>query len=232
VRDVTNGADITPSFTQGAASTAVTTWTEIACSVTAPAGCYEVDFRFLNTGGTLGTAGIEVVPQIACVRGKYEFATQPPLDAIPKLIGNFYTRRATGSSPEHPAMAVYDEVPLACDVENMGWGFSLRFRQGIPFPLYYEQLMSYPALVLDADTTACPEDLALAAMAAEFFEWADLTERRTNQNVVVRGRRMSLSRWETDKQDAWQQLRLLQKAYGAEVKLVRRRAYQGKAYAY
>lgn len=231
VQDATNGnADIPVSYNQGAATQTLTeSWTEAAGVITVPTGCYKIRPVY-NLTSTTG--GMDFGPLVMTRRFAYNFTAQAMADAVTRRVGDFYYGYQTRAG-EAPAGLTYRKIAVRCDVDNEGFGIVFRFQPDYlrPFPLFYEQLLTYGPLTLMADVTPCPEDLALAAMALEFFEFADMTERRTNQNIYIRQRRVSASRWEADKQEAKETLRLARKAWGCEPKLFHRREYDGRASA-
>jgi len=198
VQDETNSVPITPSFQFGTASTSSFAPVDVLATFVVPATCSQISFR-----PTVGKAG--------------DVGLFGPISAAPLNARNYmgqtwleYTQRVTGFSTYLPMNSASGSVPnpmnrrwraanVGRDYDQIGVGVDFTFPSLPPFPLYADAVLNYPALVLDGDLTQCPENLALAGMAVEFYEWA---VNATKQPMIIRNRTFYVSPFDSNLQMA------------------------------
>ncbi len=218
--DRTNTVEIEARFSQGAKTIPVTTlaYVDLRGEFTIPAGCFR-----LETRQTSSLSGYETEwgPLIMRPRGASRYTSAPHLQSLTR-VGDFWTVKG-GKSGATSGLESYafEPVELGYTTQEQGWGFDFSFDESPPFPLFYDELLVYGALTAEADTTACPEELALAAMAYEFFKWADKDASRRGQD----------DKWVDELNEAWSDLRAARRTWGTVPDLSIHREYSGVASA-
>lgn len=168
VRDVTNSATITPTVTVDQEA-----FTEVRNMYTVPTGCEEVSIRFLSQTAT-SDIYVNWVVVLSTTRGWID---------LPSTIEDSMFLDAPGlwELPLGFASEVsYSYIPLSAPFEPyphpIAWrdyvganSHRLTLPTHVQRPLFMKFNRSYPALTLDADTTAAPETLVVAGALADLF---------------------------------------------------------------
>lgn len=216
--DVSNSnAVITASYSAGAATTSSRSLIEVRGTLTIPTGCTLLQIRL---SGQENPATVQFGPFIAAPQQNYQYATQARFE-WPSRAGKFFTRYPGGGTADGPEAGAYEPLDIAYpDMEQVGWGIAFQFRDQTPFPLYYEDLLGYADLSAEADSTHCPEDLALAAMAREF--WTNLALQHPKNEEFKARAREAMAYWpEANRQFGPKMRPGVQKAYSGGVRFAR-----------
>lgn len=170
IRDITNGAVITPTFISGAATSSSRAFVLVRGFFTIPTGCYLWQPRL---SGQENPATVQFGPFIAAPQGAQEYTLQAYADNEHEL-GNFQGAIWPAGTDVGPEGIQYVPRRYGVEVEHLGFGLSFQFREVPEFPVYYEGLLGYASMSAETDSTHCPQNLALAAMAYEF--WPSLAD--------------------------------------------------------
>lgn len=206
IRDLTNGADITPAFLIGSASSASHAFITVKGQYAVPAGCSQIAYRL---GAQENTATV----QFACVvdngASQRTFFAQPHL-LTEDDISTLYLASpgaSTTSGPEDMAFS-----PISDDgysINDYGWGLAFDFTSEPPvFPMFYDEYSFFPALSADTDTTDADEEIVILGAAIELFK---MLVEQDKENQVSRYGRHIPTHWELAQQRAealWQTPRL------------------------
>ena len=214
IRDVTNSAVITPTIETGALTTTSRSLTLVKISFEIPTGCYLWVPRLT---GQENPATVQFGPVIAAPRETKRYTSQAHFE-FPSEAGKFFAANLPSGTDQGPEEISFDEMPYACDIEQLGWGLGFGFRTTPDFPLYYEALLGYADLTAEADSTYCPEDLALAAMGREFWQTLQTRDMRDDGS----------SPWDRKVKTAEDTWKRLSGHFGPERIVNVRRAYQGR----
>lgn len=163
--DITNSATITPTVSYGALSTSSTAWVETRLQFTIPTGCY--GWKLTATRAESTNANIYLGPVITAPRGARRYASQAHF-LYPQDAGKFFTRsQGMSGSVEAPEYAAFDEIMLAADIDQLGWGLAFQFDDGAPFPLYFEGMLGTPTLADEYASTYVETNVAVEAAWCE-----------------------------------------------------------------
>ena len=218
-RDLTAGADIALTFSSGQATCSEQGGYEFEGTFTVPAGCERIEPRMISVAnGTVAEFG----PLALAPEGVMEYTARTQMD-FAKYAGRFQTREPS-SGLNGFEQGRFRPVSIGLrGIEQYGWGLGCKFDREPPFPLYVDELSTYAELSSDTGTTPCPKDLALAAMAVEFFGWADRRARRAFGDAAEG------TRWADDLAEAKEKLDEAVEAWGPEQRFNARREYSGRA---
>lgn len=150
IRDVTNGTNITPTYTEGAATTTRFSWQLSEGYFEIPSGCYQIQFRL---GIDENSVSVDFSPLVAAPNG----TTQYPLGywlQDENSVGNLFTvdyipTTETGSMDS----ARWCDYIVPHRLQTFSDGPVVDFEWAPPFPLYYEALVSADALTSMTSTT-------------------------------------------------------------------------------
>lgn len=213
VRDLTNTAAITPVYTVGSASISGNTPQDVVASFTIPAGCFRVEIRYLVvTSGHVAAFG----PLFVMKRGSLTLPFPPEITDQAK-IGQFYTVEGMADT----ASGLTDRLTPwngAVSIVDRGFGLVAQFEETPPFPLLCEALVPYLPVASETATTDCPQEVALAAMAYEF--WPDLAKKYRDDKG-----QSPYDQQAADAAEEWGQFR---GRFGQETIPVIRRQYAGR----
>ena len=230
--DDTNDLAITPTYDAGAASFSGATRQSLRGSFVVPSGCDQVQIRYAVTvSGQVVLFGpalvarddatelpvpveIETVQELGSL---YEPRHLPGLDAQVAGSGDGWLRR--------------DDV--GWEPVMRGFGTVVSSMERLPFPCYVEAAIGYDELGFTetdssnslSETTACPQALALAGMAVEFFKQMHHKER------LARGPDSAQTRWGGLLERAEADLHNVERRFDAPKKITVRRYFSGRARA-
>jgi hypothetical protein len=214
IRDVTNGAVITPTIEQGALTTTSRSLVCVKLNFVIPSGCF---LWVPRLAGQENPATVQFGPVLAAPRDTRRYTSQAHFE-FPSHTGRFFSATIPSGTDQGPEEIDYIERAYACDIEELGWGLGFAFRQQPDFPLYYEAMLGFPDVTAEADATYCREDLALAALGREFWQ-------------TLQGRDMrddGTSPWDHREDLAMDRWMVLSGHFGSERIPVVRRAYAGR----
>ena len=140
--DDSNGAEVTPTYTEGArATTGQQPPSNVRGFFTAPSGCHFIEYRYVcQTNATSVTFG----PLVTAIRG----TTQYPISKMitDGVIGNFYTKRFADSGAVSGYSERYEQVLIGHRIDDRRFLKVVAFDYPPPFPLYYEAFIPDAAL--------------------------------------------------------------------------------------
>lgn len=184
VQDETAGAAITPTYSKGTGTTSSLAPVEQIATFIIPTGCTQISIRpTVTANGDIGYFG----PWPLAPANATLYTGQTALEYLKRVEGLWTFSAGTYG----PVERRWSPVQYGRHDDQLGWGQGFSFESVPPFPLFADMLLGYPAMVAgdttspasgsaasENDTTACPEPLALAGMAVEFFKHAQASERR------------------------------------------------------
>lgn len=183
LRDLTNGATITPTFSRGAATSTSHAFVTPQGTYVVPAGCSQVAWRLQGAeSGAICQFGMLIDNAV----NQRTFFTQPHL-ATEDDFTTLYIGRQGGTTTSGPEDMSF--VPVAMDgisFSDMGYGLAVEFDANPGFPMFYDELSFFPTLSIDTDATDADEELVLCGAAIELFTM--LKNRSTERPQVSRGR--------------------------------------------
>lgn len=167
IRDLTNGADITPTYLIGAGTTTSHNFIVVKGEYTVPTGCSQIAYRL---GGQENPATVQFSHIIDVSKDQRTFFAQPHLLTEDDISTMYLAIVQNNISPS--AVADISFQPINDDgysINDFGWGLQFDFATSyfVPFPLFYDELTFYPKLTSDTDTTDADEEIVLLAAAIE-----------------------------------------------------------------
>lgn len=168
IRDITNSADITPTYEQGDGTTTSNAFETQRGTFTVPATCDQIAFRLTNdASGTVQMARIIAYPRDAM---SFPFTNRV---VAAERIGNFYYSRY-GSSVSGPDERGYTD-PITVGgrtamLSNEGDHFVVSFNFSSFEPVYYDELVYGAALSAMSDTSVFPLDQIVKWSKFELFK--------------------------------------------------------------
>jgi hypothetical protein len=198
IRDDTNGATITPTYSNGSTgSVNRTNPTWIGGQFTIPTGCKVWTVRLV--GETSGQQ-YQFGPFIAAPVGAMSYPTQPHLEN-PHDMGNFFTTSAPSSTTGLDGRIFYP-YNIPARIDNAADGefsakFSVQFEYAPSFPIYYNEVMYGKALTALTNIARFP--------ARQIKLWA----RAEIYDFLMRGEMVAQKRMDngTPLPSTWRQLR-------------------------
>ncbi len=167
-RDITNNASITPTMQYGTATTPSAAFLVATGTILIPAGCEQIAVR--EVGATSGQT-YAFGPMVMAPQGTDSYTTEPHL-RVWDDISTYYSLKIDGTTPATVSVWDLEYQPASDDgitYDNLGWGIGINWQQAPDFPVFYDELSLFPALVNDADVTNCDEELLIHAMGVELF---------------------------------------------------------------
>lgn len=171
LRDLTNGATITPSFQIGSATSSSHAFVTVRGTYTVPSGCSQVAWRLgSSTDMTADSnAGVQFGMLIDNGAGQRTFTTQPHLNTEDDVLGLWIANQG-GDGTSGPVDMSFTSLSMdGVSFSDMGYSYAVEFDGNPGFPIFYDEKSFYPALTSDTDTTDCPEELALTAAAVQLY---------------------------------------------------------------
>ncbi len=205
IRDLTNGANITPTFTVGTATSASHAFITVKGQYSIPAGCSQIAYQL---GAQENTATVQFACLVDNGSDQRTFFAQPHLATEDDISTLYLASPGTPTSgPEDMAFS-----PISDDgysINNYGWGLAFDFTTEPPmFPMFYDEYSFFTPLSADTDTTDADEEIVILGAAIELFKM--LVEQNKDNQVSRYGRRIP-THWEVAQQRAealWQTPRL------------------------
>lgn len=208
IEDITNSAVITPVRSEGTGATTSRDWVEQRGTFTIPATCDRIAVRLAVSGS--GTMSAQMAPFVTAPQDATAYTAQAHLISNDD-VGGFF--------------AGLDLLPITdggVTYDDRGWGVVMQWQYHPGFPIFYEEVLYYPALTSDTDTTDAPVEALLLGSAIEVYEYLVSSEMRESTRKVYM---LELARL----QAIWDEKRLTRQRAHRKVQI--RRAYAQGVYA-
>lgn len=155
VLDVTNSTTITVDYSEGTGSTDSFAFVEQRGTFVIPTGCSQIRVQLRAAGNG------EIAQMARCIMAPTnatEYTTQSHVISNDDITGYFV---GTNFAPINYEGVQYDD---------RGWGTVIQWPYHPGFPVYYEEVLSYPPLSSDSDSTDAPEEALLLGTAIEVYQ--------------------------------------------------------------
>ncbi len=184
IRDITNNAAITPTFSFGAATTTSRGFVTVKGSYSVPSGCSLIAYRLAGVeSGAVVQFGMLVDNGV----NQHTFPTQPHLTGGEGDVGGFYIYRQGGTSVSGPSDGFFEGISDdGVSYSDYGWGQGIEWDTNPGFPIFYDEFFFFPALTSDTDATDAPEEVVLLAAAIEVYMM--LSEQSGSSPTFYRGK--------------------------------------------
>ena len=187
IRDVLNGATITPNYAEGDGSTTSRSFVTQRGTFTVP-GDADTDARIafrLDVSGS-GTMTAQMAPIIAFPRNATSFPLSNRVDRADYIANFFYASGGgSGSGPDERSYIgpiTIGELKHQIDGGSDHMVVSFNFSPGRP--VYYEEYIADPELSALTDTTTQPKERLLKRARAELYEYLRRKDNRWKEDAA------------------------------------------------